>query len=170
MRLNIPRAGRAYSYVLSTLEQGAFGTMNYHSAPLVVRYPDTAHKSHGNYGVHYELSFPLHNQSHEKQTVTLTIQCPYKSNRPGQDLVFREPPMQRIFYRGTVRLRYRDDHGAERLRYVHLVLRQADAGKPLVTLELPPGKTRTVVVDFLYPPDSTPPQVITVKTLTLPED
>ncbi len=166
VRLNIPQPGKAYSYVFSTLEQGAFGTMNYQSAPLVVRYADTAHKAHGNYGVHYELSLPLNNQSTESQRVAVTIQCPYKSNRPDEELLFREPPMKRIFYRGTVRLRYRDDAGVERLRYVHLVMHQADAGKPLVTLELKPGETRAVVVDFLYPPDSTPPQVITVKTLS----
>lgn len=164
MRLNIPRAGMAYSYVFSTVEQGAFGTMNYQSAPLVVRYPDTAHKAHGNYGVRYELTLPLYNQTNESQNVTLTIQCPYKANRPHQDLNFREPPLPRVFYRGTVRLRYRDDQGVDRLKYVHLVLHQADASKPLVKLELAPKETRTVVVDLLYPPDSTPPQIITVKT------
>ncbi len=165
VRLNIPPTGTAYSYVLSTVEQGAFGTMNYQSAPLVVRYPDTAHAAHGNYGVRYELSLPLHNQSNDKQRVSVSIQSPYKSNRPDRELIFRSPPMKRIFYRGTVRVRYRDDTGVQRLTYVHLVLHQADAGKPLVTLELAPEETRTVVVDFLYPPDSTPPQVLTVKTL-----
>lgn len=166
MRLNIPPPDMAYSYVFSTLEQGAFGTMNYQSAPLVVRYPDTAHHANGNYGVHYELTLPLHNHSNDPQSVTVTIQSPYKANRPHQDLIFREPPIKRVFYRGTVRLRYRDDQGVERLRYVHLVLHQADASKPLVKLELAPNTTRTVVIDFLYPPDSTPPQILTVKTLS----
>jgi hypothetical protein len=165
VRLEIPRAGMAYSYVFSTVEQGAFGTMNYQSAPLVVRYPDTAHEAHGNYGVRYELSLPLYNQFTDRQRVTVTIQSPYKSNCPNQALSFREPAMKRVFYRGTVRVRYRDDSGVERLRYVHIVLHQADAGKPLVTLDLGPSETRTVVIDFLYPPDSTPPQILTVKTL-----
>ena len=35
--------------------------MNYQSAPLVVRYPHTADKAFGNYGVRYELSLPLYN-------------------------------------------------------------------------------------------------------------
>ncbi len=165
VRLNVPRPGSAYSYVFSSIEQGAFGTMSYQSAPLVVRYPDTAHKAVGNYGVRYELSLPLHNQSSNNQTVTVSIQSPYKSNRPDRELIFREPPIPRIFYRGTVRVRYRDDQGVQRLRYLHLVLHQADAGQPLVTLELAPEETRTVIVDFLYPPDSTPPQVLTVRTL-----
>jgi hypothetical protein len=30
---------------------------------------------------------------------------------------------------------------------------------------MPPSDQRLVQVDFLYPPDATPPQVLTVKTL-----
>jgi len=48
-------------------------------------------------------------------------------------------------------------------RYVHLVQRRGQLGEPLVVLKMkqrsPPRK-----IDFLYP-DSTPPQVLTVKTL-----
>jgi len=165
VRLNIAPPGKTFSYVLSTVEQGAFGTMNYQSAPLVVRYPDTAHKAFGNYGVRYELSLPLYNSLPEAHSVTVTIQSPYKSNVPDRHFNFREPPIERVFFRGTVRLRYRDDLGAERLRYVHLVLHQADKGKPLVTLKLLPSETRMVVVDYLYPPDCTPPQVLSVETL-----
>lgn len=164
-RLNIPEPGKAYSYVVSTVEQGAFGTKNYHSAPLVVRYPDTAHEAHGNYGVHYELVMPLHNDQDEAQRVAVSIQCPYKSNRPGRTLLFRDPPLERTFFKGTLRLRYRDDAGISRIRYVHLVQHQADESKPLAVLTLPPGETRTFMVDFLYPPDATPPQVLTVSTL-----
>ena len=164
-RLNIPHPGKAYSYVFSSLEQGAFGTMNYQSAPMVVRYPDTAHRANGNYGVRYKLSLPLYNPTSERRRVTVAIQCPYKSNRPHRKLLFRDPPMKRIFYRGTFRVHYRDDDGVNRLRYIHLVLHQADQGKPLVKIELNPRETRPVLVDFLYPPDSTPPQILTVKTL-----
>ncbi len=169
VRLNVAPPGKAFSYVLSTVEQGAFGTMNYQSAPMVVRYPDTAHQADGNYGVHYELTLPLYNDQAETQRVTVTLQSPYKTNRPDHKLLFREPPIERVFYRGTVRIRYRDDYGTTRLRYVHLVLNQADESKPLVTLQLAPGETRMVSVDFLYAPDSTPPQILSVKTLERPE-
>jgi hypothetical protein len=168
VRLNIPGPGKSYSYVVSTVEQGAFGTKNYHSAPLVVRYPDTAHEAHGNYGVHYELIMPLHNAQEVSQRVAVSIQCPYKSNRPGRTLLFRDPPLERTFFRGTLRLRYRDDAGVSILRYVHLVQHQADAGKPLAILTLSPGETRTFIVDFNYPPDATPPQVLTIATIERP--
>ncbi|NEO25271.1 DUF3370 family protein, partial [Moorena sp. SIO4A5] len=50
-------------------------------------------------------------------------------------------------------------------RYVHLVQRRGQPGHPLVTLNLAPEEVRQLEVDFLYPPDSTPPQVLTVRTL-----
>jgi hypothetical protein len=38
-------------------------------------------------------------------------------------------------------------------------------GETLIGLNMPPGDRRLVKIDFLYPPDATPPQVVTVKTL-----
>jgi hypothetical protein len=69
-----------------------------------------------------------------------------------------------LFFRGTVRVRYTDDNGGEKTRYVYLVQRRRQTGEPLVTLRMPGGENRQVQVDFLYPPDSTPPQVVTVRT------
>jgi hypothetical protein len=34
---------------------------------------------------------------------------------------------------------------------------------------MPPGERRLVEVQFIYPPDSTPPQVLTVQTQGNPE-
>jgi hypothetical protein len=62
-------------------------------------------------------------------------------------------------------VRYEGDRGQTQMRYVHLVQRRGQPGDPLATLNLPPGARREVQVDFIYPPDSTPPQVLTVKTL-----
>jgi hypothetical protein len=79
-------------------------------------------------------------------------------------LLFLKPRVEQIFFRGTVRVRYRDDNGGEITRYVHLVQRRGDVGEPLVRLKMLGGEKREVRVDFLYPPDSTPPQVLTVRT------
>jgi hypothetical protein len=49
-------------------------------------------------------------------------------------------------------------------RYVHLVQRRGQQGEPLVKLEMKSGEKRLVEVDFIYPPDASPPQVLTVKT------
>lgn len=163
--LRIPREGQAISYGMSTLPRGTLGTGQVQSAPMLARYPDSAYLSHGNYGVEYNLTVPLGNPRRVSQTVALSIQTPIKDNENRNGLRFFEPPEPRIFYRGTVRLRYIDDRNRSQIRYVHIVQRRGEQGQPLVTLNLKSGELRTVQVDLLYPPDATPPQVLTIQTL-----
>jgi Protein of unknown function (DUF3370) len=164
--LTIPRRGRAFSYALSTLNQGTFGTGQIQSAPMLVRYPDTAYLANGNYGIEYNLTLPLHNPTKQSQTLAITLDTPIKQDKNKSELLFFNPPESRIFFRGTVRLRYRDNKGTTQTRYLHLVQRRGQQGEPLVTLNLPPSDRRTIEVDFLYPPDATPPQILTIKTLS----
>jgi hypothetical protein len=132
----------------------------------LVRYPDTAYLAHGNYGVFYSLTLPLANKTRQAQTVTLAIQTPLKPQEDrSEGLRFLNPPDPQVFFRGTVQISYKDDAGKLQTRYVHLVQRRGQQGEPLVTLKMPPSDRRLVKVDFLYPPDSTPPQVLTVRTL-----
>jgi len=163
--LTIPDSGQAFSYGLSTLPRGTLGTGQSQSARMLVRYPDTAYFAHGNYGVHYSLTLPLVNPTRETQTVALTFQTPIKEDQLRQGLRFFEPPAKQVFFRGTVRVRYNDDAGSPQTRYLHLVQRRGQMSEPLVTLKMPPSNQRLVQVDFLYPPDSTPPQVLTIRTL-----
>jgi hypothetical protein len=132
---------------------------------MLVRYPDTAYFAHGNYGVQYSLTLPLVNPTSNTQTVTLSLQTPIKEDNSQGRLRFFEPPAKQVFFRGTVQVRYNDDQGLPRTRYMHLVQRRGDQGEPLITLTMPPSDQRLVQVDFLYPPDATPPQVLTVRTL-----
>ena len=166
--LSIPKRGRAFSYGLSTLYQGTFGTGQVQSASLLVRYPDTAYQAHGNYGIQYSLTLPLHNTTGQRETVTVAIQTPLKEDRAKGGLLFFTPPDDRIFFRGPVRLRYTDDRGTPQTRYIHLILQRGQEGEPLISLTMPKGDRRLVQLDFLYPPDSTPPQVLTVRTVSTP--
>lgn len=163
--LSIPQPGQAFSYGLSTLPGGKLGTGQSQSARMLVRYPDTAYFAHGNYGVHYSLTLPLVNSTRNTQTVTLSLQTPIKQDNLQGGLRFLEPSARQTFFRGTVQVRYNDDAGLPQTRYVHLVQRRGQQGEPLVTLKMPPSDRRLVKVDFLYPPDATPPQVLTVQTL-----
>jgi hypothetical protein len=163
--LSVPRKGRAFSYGLSTVYQGTFGTGQVQSAKLLVRYPDTAYQAHGNYGIQYSLTLPFYNKTGQKQTVTLALQTPLKDDKAKGGLLFFKPPENRVFFRGPVRLRYTDDQGVVQTRYVHVIMQRGQEGAPLVTLNMPAGDRRTVQVDFLYPPDSTPPQVLTIQSL-----
>lgn len=163
--LSIPEAGLAFSYGLATLQGGLMGTNQSQSATMLRRYNDTAYFAHGNYGIQYSLTLPLINRTNQPQTVTLTVQTPLKENDPQGKLRFLEPPAKQVFFRGTVQIRYKDDQGLPGLRIVHLVQRRGQQGEPLVTLNMTPQDARLVQVDFLYPPDATPPQVLTVTTM-----
>lgn len=163
--LSIPRKGRAFSYGLSTLYRGTFGTGQIQSAPMLVRYPDTAYLANGNYGIEYNLTLPLRNPSKQAQTVALIVETPLKEDKSSNELLFLSTPAPQIFFRGTVRIRYADDRGLSQTRYIHLVQRRGQQGQPLITLNLKPGDRRRVEIDFLYPPDATPPQILTIKTL-----
>jgi len=78
--------------------------------------------------------------------------------------MFYDPPETRIFFRGTVRVMFNDDGGKTLTRYIHIVQRPGQQGEPLVNVNMKPGERRLVQVDFLYPPDATPPQVLTVRS------
>ncbi len=163
--LTIPARDRAISYGISTLDRGTLGSGQIQSAPMLVRYPDTAYRAHGNYGVQYSLSLPLYNNTNSQKTVSVSLQTPIKEDKLSKKgLRFLTEPAKRVFFRGTVLVRYSDDKEIPQTRYVHLVQNRGEQGKPLATLNIKPNDTRLVQLDFLYPPDATPPQVLTVRT------
>jgi len=164
--LTIPQAGQAFSYGLSTLLRGTLGTGQNQTARMIARYPDTAYQAHGNYAIEYNLTLPLQNLTDQTQTVAVMLETPIKEDQPKDgNLRFLEPLPRQVFFRGTVRLRYTDDRRLPQTRYVHLVQRRGQQGEPLAVMTMKPGDRRLVQFDFLYPPDSTPPQILTVKTL-----
>ena len=168
--LEIPKSGKAFSYVISSLHRGTFGTRQIQSAPIIKRYQDTAYLSHGNYGLKYNLELPLWNNSRRPKKVTIALQTPIKEDRPNQQgLRFLKTASGPICFRGTIKLGFpegRPARGIPQEVYFHLVQRCGQQGKPLVTLPLAPKETKNVKVELLYPPDSTPPQVLTIQTLS----
>jgi hypothetical protein len=162
--LAIPAAGKAISWGISTLVGGQLGTGQVESAKMAVRYPDTAYESHGNYGVHYSLKLPLSNPGATPRQVTLALQTPLKQESIDGVLRFLNPLPSTINFRGAVKVSYLNDQGAMQTKYYHLVQRRGDQGSPLMTLTLPPRSNRSIQVDLLYPPDATPPQVLTLRS------
>ncbi|MBE9050067.1 DUF3370 domain-containing protein [Nostocales cyanobacterium LEGE 11386] len=163
--LTIPQPGQRFSYPLSSLHGGTLGTNQIQSAPMLVRYPDTAYRAHGNYGIQYSIKLPLHNTTQSPQQVSVSVQTPIKEdNLVKQGLRFFTTTAPQVFFRGSVRVRYRDDQGHAKTQFTHLVQRRGQPGEPLVLLNMQPGDRRLVEVDFIYPPDATPPQVLTVST------
>jgi Protein of unknown function (DUF3370) len=135
------------------------------SAPMLVRYSDTAYLANGNYGIHYSLTLPLVNPTKQIATIALSIDTPLKQDKSRNEVLFLAPPESRIFFRGPIRLRYKDDNGNLQTRFLHLVQRRGQQGEALLTLTLPPGDQRSIEVDLLYPPDATPPQLLTIKNI-----
>ncbi|KAB8330482.1 DUF3370 domain-containing protein [Scytonema tolypothrichoides VB-61278] len=167
--LTIPTSGQAFSYPLGALHRGTLGTSQIQSAPMMVRYPDTAYRAHGNYALQYSLTLPLYNNTQNMQTVIVSMQTPIKEDQLTKSgLRFLNPPAQQVFFRGSVRVRYKDDQGLPQTQYLHLVQKRGQQGEALVVLNMKAGEKRLVEVDFLYPPDATPPQVLTVQTLNNP--
>jgi hypothetical protein len=163
--LTIPDRGKAISWVLSTLAGGTLGTKQVQSAPMLARYPDTAYQAHGNYGVEYSLTLPLHNPTNETQAISLSLQTPIKQEELIGGLRFLEPLPKQVFFRGTVKLSYSDERGLLQTRYLHLVQKRGQKGESLLKIEIPPQNRNLVKIEFLYPPDATPPQAITLETL-----
>ncbi|WP_017651963.1 DUF3370 domain-containing protein [Fortiea contorta] len=164
--LTIPQPGQGISYALNTLKGGRLGSGQIQTAKMLVRYPDTAYEAHGNYGVEYNLSLPLSNNTKRSQKVAITLETPLKEDKLSQsNLRFRKPSLDFPFFRGTVRLRYVDEQGQNKTRYVHLWHRTGQVLEPLLQVVLPPSTKHMVQVDLIYPPDSTPPQVLTIRTL-----
>jgi hypothetical protein len=161
------KPGTKISYPISSIEQGTFGTGQIQSADMPVHYPDTAHHSHGNYGVHYALQIPLLNTNDLETVVTIHLQTPLKSDEHKNELQFYESPPVRVFYRGTVRARYLNDDGQNCDKFIHLVENRGERSGPIVQLLLKAGEQRNVSVDLYYPPDATPPQVLTIKAFPL---
>jgi Protein of unknown function (DUF3370) len=164
-KLTIPEDGQAFSYGLSTLPQGTFGTGQVQSAPMIKRYADTAYFAHGNYGIHYELALPLYNPRKTERQVAISIQTPLKQDIWDKGLRFLRALPSQSFFRGTVRVRYKDKSDEIHQQYFHISQRQGQQGEPIAVLKLSSKESQLVNLDYYYPPDATPPQVLTIQTL-----
>ncbi len=164
-QLAVPEAGQQLSYAISTLERNTFGTGQVQSAPVTLRYDDTAYRANGNYGVEYNLDLPLTNNTDSPKKVALSVQTPLQNEGLDNALQFNRSPESRVFFRGTVLFIYKEDDGRPRAHYTYLVQNRGEQGQPLIEMTLAPGEQRDVNVQFLYPPDSTPPQVLTISTM-----
>lgn len=160
--LTLPEPGKSFCYVLSTVDRKTLGTNQIQSAPLLVRYPDSAYQAHGNYGACYSLRLPLHNSSAQRRYVSVSVLTPVKESSSG--LLFKQPAPERVFFRGTIRFKYKNDKQETVTKDLHLVERQGELLKPLLTLEIAARKRCDLQVEFYYPPDATPPQVLRIET------
>jgi hypothetical protein len=151
------------SFVLDTVERGTFGTKQMQAAPLAVRYPASAFSAHGNYGVHYHIDLPFFcNSKLAPAVVTITLDSPIKDDLAANSLQYYDGLSKRVFFRGTVKVSSEKKGERANVSFSHLVLHQGEAGQPIFQSRFGPGERRNVQIDFFYPPDATPPQVLTI--------
>ena len=152
------------SWPISSLERGDLGSGQVQTAELQAFSPGTAWAAHGNYGVEYDITLPLRNNSHQRRTVALALESPIKDGSGTHQLRFQSPPRKAVMFRGPVEVRGLDGPDGSRSgrQQLHLVLRQGQEGPLLGQLTLNPGEQRLVRVRLIYPADATPPQVLTL--------
>jgi hypothetical protein len=152
------------SWPISSLAGGTLGTNQVQTAELDVFYPGTAWAAHGNYGVEYDLTIPLRNDTRTPVTLALAIESPIKGDRAEGGLRFRTPPSNAVVFRGTVQVSGLDgpDGRPQGRQGFHLVQRAGQIGPRIGTVSLAPGQERQVRVRLIYPADATPPQVLSL--------
>lgn len=160
----IPAIGQSISYPISAVAGGAFGTGQVQAAGMLKREPETAYAAHGNYGVKYDITVPMVNRLKCDALVLVKLQTPLKMDQKLDTISFNRSANSRIFFRGTVKSSYVDSQKIGHEKYTHLVQHQGESGPALVAQYLKPNEQRTVKLEFLYPPDATPPQVLTIES------
>ena len=152
------------SWPIASLERGRMGTDQVQTAPLQSFYPGTAWAAHGNYGVLYDLSLPLRNDTARPLALQLALESPLKTDQPIGGLRFLASPGRAVMFRGTVEVSGLDGSSGRPAgrQAFHLVLRAGDPGPPLGQISLAPGEQRQIQVRLIYPADATPPQVLSL--------
>lgn len=168
--LSVSRA--PISWPISSLERGSLGSGQVQTAELHAFYPGTAWAAHGNYGVEYDLSIPLRNDTAKPVALQLALESPLKGDAASGGLRFHSISGSRpVMFRGTVEVTGLDgaSPGSRPLgrRSFHLVQRAGEPSPAFGTISLAPGASRQLQVRLIYPADATPPQVLSL--LPLPE-
>ncbi len=164
--LAMPEPEKPFSFPLSSVRKGSFGTGQIESAPLAVRYPDTAYEAHGNYGVRYKIVVPIRNTSAKERGLRISVDCPIKSDEKKETVNFFGQTRPQVFFRGTFKVSELSNGRTltSSMRYLHLVGHRGEALPSLLEAKILPGAQRTFQIEFLYPPDATPPQLLTISS------
>ncbi|WP_216904785.1 DUF3370 domain-containing protein [Synechococcus sp. CCY 9618] len=152
------------SWPISALERGTLGTGQVQTAPLRSFYPGTAWAAHGNYGVTYDITLPLRNDTSKPVQLALALESPLKTDQALGGLRFNTTPARAVMFRGTVEVSGLDavtGRAGGRRRF-HLVQRAGQEGPALGTVSLGAGQQRQLRVRLIYPADATPPQVLSL--------
>lgn len=164
--------GERVGFPIASLFLKRLGTKQNQSAPLHKRVSDTAVESHGNYGLKYSLRAQLHNPDdrprryaiylHNPLEVRLQPDLPYQA-----EAIFQISRSAAVRFRGSVLLSWKvdsADKGEESL--MHQILHEGEEAGALKIFELPAQSSSEFKIELVYPPDSTPPQLLELQRLS----
>lgn len=165
--LERPARGETVAYPIASTYLKRFGTQQNQSGLLMRRYGDSAHQNHGNYGVRYNLDIPLHNDTPQFASYALGLSQPAAMNGSAQnaEFLYLYPPNKPIVYRGSVSLKWRDEYNQVQRVTRHLTMRHGEDLTPISTVTVPPGTHYDLKLSLYYPPDATPPQLLTLQRI-----
>ncbi|MBF2052271.1 MAG: DUF3370 domain-containing protein [Candidatus Sericytochromatia bacterium] len=165
--LERPAPGETVAYPLSSLYLKRWGTAQNQSGQMLRRYPDSAYQSHANYGVRYDLTLPLHNESAQYTTYALGLSHPVSmsGNPANAEMTYLYPPNKPVMFRGSVRLNWVDEYRQQQDQIHHLVLRHGEETAPLSLITVPPGVQYDLKLSLFYPADCTAPQLLTLRRI-----
>ena len=160
--IDINNKALSLAFPVSTLKGGTFGLGgSIQAAPMYRRYFDTAYRAQGNYAVYHKLSFRIENTTNSARLVKVSFACPLKKDgkngKKEKQLYFLPGDMKTapVFYRGSIKLS--ED---KKETYFHIVLHRGQKAESLKELLIEPYDYKDISIEFLYPPDATPPQAI----------
>jgi hypothetical protein len=97
----------------------------------------------------------------------MSLDTPTKTDNENDTLQFVEPPSKQVYFRGTVRVETLADDQVNTSMF-HLVEHRSEEGQPVADIRLNPKQKSDVTIEFVYPADATPPQVLTIRTEKVP--
>jgi hypothetical protein len=161
----MPALGETVGYPIATTYVKRFGTGQNQSGQMIRRYKDSPPENHGNYCLNYDLTLPLDNQTEQPQTYQLSLTQPFNPNLPAgkNELIYLDPPNGTRMFRGSVRIDWNDEQGQLQDHLIHLDLRNGQLAPPLLNIQVPAKAKYTVRIRLIYPPDATPPQLLTLR-------
>ncbi|HEY9841359.1 MAG TPA: DUF3370 family protein [Candidatus Obscuribacterales bacterium] len=161
----MPGPGETIGYPIATTYVKRFGTGQNQSGRMIRRYKDSPPENHGNYCLRYALDLPLANQSAMPQTYQLSLTQPLNGNLATgkNELIYQEPPNGTRMFRGSVRVQWTDAQHQLQDHLIHLDLRNGQLAPALLSITVPPKASYAVKLSLIYPPDATPPQLLTIR-------
>lgn len=150
----------ALAWPVASLYLKRYGTGQSQSAPVIKRLPGAAIESQGNYGLHYRLEIKLPAREQARR-YRLSLTQPQSVNQ-GQP-VFLNPPATQISFRGSIQV---SEAGLTppAVTRTHLVLHAGERPAPFWQADIAAAETRSLLIEWVYPADATPPQLLLLES------